>query len=75
MFISNKHYHLVNQEIEDMKAELDTMFLPGPSPGRFLPHGGITARMLPVIRRGLRVDVRQHDDEVIVVADPQPVNP
>jgi HSP20 family molecular chaperone IbpA len=46
-----------------------TMFLPGPSPGRFLPPGGITARMLLVIRRELRVDVQQHDDEVIVVAD------
>ena len=52
-----------------MKAELDTMFLPGPSPGRFLPPGGITARTFPVIRRELRVDVQQRDDEVIGVAD------
>jgi hypothetical protein len=61
MFISDKHYHSVNQEIEDMKAELDTMFLPGPLPGRFLP-GGITGRMLPILRRELWVDVRQCDD-------------
>ena len=39
MFISKKHYHSVNQKIEDMKAELDTMLLPGLSPGRFLSPG------------------------------------
>ncbi|HEU17321.1 MAG TPA: Hsp20/alpha crystallin family protein, partial [Methanolinea sp.] len=34
-----------------------------------LPPGGITDRMLPALRGEFRVDVREHDDEVIVVAD------
>ena len=59
-----------------------------PYRGRFLPPGGVTDRMLPAIRGEFRVDVREHDDEMIVVArsarcgkgrciasDPQPENP
>ena len=37
--------------------------------GRFLPHRGVTDRMLPAMQGEFRVDVREHDDEVIVVAD------
>jgi len=36
---------------------------------RFLPPGGVTDRMLPAIRQEFRVDIREHDGEVIVVAD------
>ena len=56
-------------EMEDMRAELDTMFQLAPYRGRFLPPGGVPDRMLPAIRGEFRVDVREHDDEVIVVAD------
>lgn len=56
-------------EMEDMRAELDTMFQLAPYRGRFLPPGGVTDRMLPAIRGEFRVDVREHDEEVIVVAD------
>jgi HSP20 family protein len=55
--------------MEDMRAELDNMFQLAPYRGRFLPPGGVTDRMLPAIRGEFRVDVREHDDEVIVVAD------
>ena len=40
-----------------------------PYRGRFLPPGGVTDRMLPAIRGEFRIDVREHDDEVIVIAD------
>jgi HSP20 family protein len=40
----------------------------GPS-GRLLPPGGITDRMMPALRGEFRVDIRDHDDEIIVVAD------
>jgi HSP20 family protein len=36
---------------------------------RFLLPGGVADRMLPAIRGEFRVDVREHEDEVIVVAD------
>ncbi|MDD1720181.1 MAG: Hsp20/alpha crystallin family protein [Methanoregulaceae archaeon] len=36
---------------------------------RFLPPGGIADRFLPAIRGEFRVDVREHGDEVLVVAD------
>jgi HSP20 family protein len=50
-----------------MMAEMENRFW-SPS-GRLLPAGGITDRMMPAIRGEFRVDVREHDDEVIVVAD------
>ena len=37
--------------------------------GRHLPAGGVTDRMLPAIRGEFRVDVREHAEEVIIVAD------
>jgi HSP20 family molecular chaperone IbpA len=55
--------------MENMRTELDNMFQLAPYRGRFLPHGGVTDRMLPAIRGEFRVDVREHDDDVIVVAD------
>jgi HSP20 family protein len=55
--------------MEDMRAELDSMSQLGPYWGRFLPPGGVTDRMLPAIRQEFRVDIREHDGEVIVVAD------
>lgn len=56
-------------EMDEMRAELDSMFRQMPAGGRFLPAGGMGDRMLPAIRGDFRVDVREHDDEVIVVAD------
>jgi HSP20 family protein len=56
-------------EMENMRAELENMFQMASPGGRFLPPGGVTDRMLPALRGEFRVDVREHDDEVIVVAD------
>ena len=55
------------RDIDELMSELENRFW-GPS-GRFLPAGGITDRMMPAIRGEFRVDVREHDDDVIVIAD------
>ena len=56
-------------EMENMRTELENMFQLASSGGRLLPAGGVTDRMLPALRNEFRIDVREHDDEVIVVAD------
>ena len=56
-------------EMDEMRAELDSMFRQMSVGGRLLPAGSMSDRMLPAIRGEFRVDVREHDDEVIVVAD------
>ena len=56
-------------EMENMRAELENMFQMASSSGRFLPPAGVTDQILPAIRGEFRVDVREHDDEVIEVAD------
>jgi HSP20 family protein len=55
------------RDLDEMMADMENRFW-GPS-GRFLPAGGITDRMMPAIRGEFRVDIREHEDEVIVVAD------
>lgn len=55
--------------MEEMRAELENMFHQTYAEGKLLPPGGVGDRMLPAIRGEFRVDVREHDDEVIVVAD------
>lgn len=57
------------REMEDMRAELDNLFRQASSQNQLLPAGGISDRMLPAIRGEFRVDVREHDEDVIVVAD------
>jgi HSP20 family protein len=57
------------KEMEDMRAELETMFQQTSQGGRFLLPAGGSDRMLPALRGEFRVDVREHDDEVIVAAD------
>lgn len=55
--------------MDEMRAELDRMFRQASAGGRLLPAGGMNDRMLLSIRGEFRVDVREHGDEVIVVAD------
>jgi HSP20 family protein len=57
------------REMEDMRAELENMFQHTYPSGKLLSPGGVANRMLPAIRGEFRVDVREHDDEVLVVAD------
>ena len=56
-------------DMEDMRAEMENLFHQVQTGGRLLPAGGVSDRMLPAIRGEFRVDVREHDDEVIIVAD------
>ena len=55
------------RDFDEMMSEMENRFL-GPS-GRLLPPGGITDRMMPALRGEFRIDIRDHDDEIIVVAD------
>jgi HSP20 family protein len=55
------------RDFDEMMSEMENRFF-GPS-GRLLPPGGITDRMMPALRGEFRVDIRDHDDEIIVVAD------
>lgn len=56
-------------EMEEMRAELDHLFQKYAAGNQLLLPGSIGIRMIPVIRGEFRVDVRDHEDEVIVVAD------
>ena len=56
-------------EMDEMRAELDSLFRQMSEGRRLLPAGGMSDRMLPTIRGEFRVDVREHEDEVIVAAD------
>ena len=62
-------FESVWRDIEDMRGELENIFQQVHTGGRLLPPGGVADRMLPAIRGEFRVDVRDNDDEVIVVAD------
>ena len=66
------YYRSVFDELDDMRAYMDAMFRQIGEPGRqaLLPaaEGGATA-MVPSSRAGLRVDVIEKDDEVVVTAD------
>jgi HSP20 family protein len=57
------------REMEDMRAELDNLFRQTATGNPLLLPGGISDRMLPAIRGEFRVDVREHEDDVIIVAD------
>lgn len=61
-------------EMEDMRADMENLFHQVQTGGRLLPAGGVSDRMLPAIRGEFRVDVRDHEDEVIVVADLPGIN-
>ncbi len=61
-------------EMEDMRADMENLFHQVQTSGRLLPAGGVSDRMLPAIRGEFRVDVRDHEDEVIVVADLPGIN-
>jgi HSP20 family protein len=56
-------------EMEAMQAELDHLFRQASTGSRLLPAGSMHDRMLPAIRGEFRVDVREHDEDVIVVSD------
>lgn len=57
-------------ELEDMRAYMDSMFLQMGEPGRvpLLPSGE-KGDLAVIPRSHMRVDVTEHDDKVIVTAD------
>lgn len=57
------------QEMDKMRADLDNLFHQMTVGGRFLPPGSVSDRMLPAIRGEFRVDVREHEGDVIIAAD------
>ncbi|MCX6694264.1 MAG: Hsp20/alpha crystallin family protein [Methanomicrobiales archaeon] len=61
-------YSWMMRDFEEMLSDIDALFQPF-SAGRLLPAGNVAERMLPAIRGEFRVDIREHEDEVIVVAD------
>lgn len=59
-------------DIEKMVTEMEDMFnsvMQGMEVSGLLPAPEIRRRLIPAIRGSFRVDVREHDEEVIVVAD------
>jgi len=60
------------QEFDDFMADMETQFsdmLEELATNKMLPAKDMRARILPAIRGEFRVDVKEHDDEVIVAAD------
>ena len=62
-------FEMMWRDMEDMRAEMESMVHAISSGNRLLPAGGMSDRMLPAIRGEFRVDVREEDGFVIVVAD------
>jgi HSP20 family protein len=60
-------FHWMSRDIEDLMLDMERIW--GPAAIKVLPPGGIADRMLPAIRGEFRVDVRELEEEVIVVAD------
>jgi HSP20 family protein len=56
------------RDFDDMMNEIESRFS-DMSGMRLLPPGGVADRLLPAIRGEFRVDVREHEDEVLIVAD------
>ena len=59
-------------EFDDLMSDMETQFnemLEELASTKALPGKEMRARMLPAIRGEFRVDVKEHDDEIIVAAD------
>ena len=65
------YYRSVFDELEDMRAYVDSLFrqMVEPAKTALLPAAGEKTKMLPAMRGNLRVDVVEHDDEIVVTAD------
>ncbi|MDD1658469.1 MAG: Hsp20/alpha crystallin family protein [Methanomicrobiales archaeon] len=65
-------YSAIWNEFNDLVSEMENQFsslMEGIETTPLLPAKELRGRMLPALRGDLRVDVREHDDEVVVVAD------
>jgi HSP20 family protein len=66
------YYKSIFDELEDMRSYMDSLFREVSEPGRMalLPAAGaMPPKMLTAQKGTLRVDVVEHDNEVIVTAD------
>jgi len=65
-------YGPIWHEFDDLMSEMEAQFnemLEELATTKALPGKAMRARMLPALRGEFRVDVKDHDDEVIVAAD------
>ena len=65
-------YGPIWHEFDDLMAEMEAQFhemLEELATTKALPGKDMRARVLPALRGEFRVDVKEHDDEVIVAAD------
>jgi HSP20 family protein len=65
-------YGPIWHEFDDLMSEMEAQFnemLEELATTKALPGKDMRARMLPALRGEFRVDVKEHDDEVIVAAD------
>jgi HSP20 family protein len=69
-----RHYRSVFDELEDMRAYMDSLFRQFGEPGDvpLLPGGGEKGELAIMPKGHLRVDVTEDDDSVIVTADMMP---
>lgn len=65
------YYRSIFDELEDMRAYMDSLLrqMVEPAKTALLPAVGEKQKMLPALRGNLRVDVVEHEDEVVVTAD------
>jgi HSP20 family protein len=65
-------YGPIWHEFDDFMSEMETQFhemLEELASTKALPGKDVRARMLPAIRGEFRVDVKEHEDEIVVAAD------
>lgn len=62
-------FHSLWNEFDDMMAEMENRFTLMMKSSRYLPSPGGPSRVIPALKGEYNVDIREHGDEVIVVAD------
>lgn len=61
-------WHEFDEMMADMESRMSDL-MAGIETEKFLPAPGFRQRMLPAFRGEFLVDVKEHDDEVVIVAD------
>ena len=69
--MAQRYYRSIFDELNDMREYMDSLFQQFVEPGKtaLLPAAAGETKMLPALRGGLKVDVAEHGDEVVVTAD------
>ena len=57
------------KEFDEMMAEMENRFSSMMESSRYLPSPGAPSRIMPALKGECSVDIREHGDEVIIVAD------